>query len=106
MARSMFIARYTSGGVKGVVTASGSARRAAIQKMAEELGGRLGTLDFAFGEDDVFTTVELPDNKAAAACALAVNSTGRTSVRTVVLMTPEEVDAAAAQTVSYTPPGA
>ena len=35
MARYMFIARYTSGGVKGVVTAGGSARRAAIQKMAE-----------------------------------------------------------------------
>jgi|BarGraNGADG00212_1021973.scaffolds.fasta_scaffold108563_2 hypothetical protein len=34
MARYMFIARYTSGGVKGVVTAGGSARRAAIQKMA------------------------------------------------------------------------
>jgi hypothetical protein len=27
-------------------------------------------------------------------------------VRTVVLVTPEEIDAAAAQTVSYTPPGA
>src|SRR5680860_142813 len=54
MARYMFIARYASGGVKGVVTAGGSARRAAIQKMAEELGGRLETFDFAFGEDDVY----------------------------------------------------
>jgi len=80
MARYMFIARYASGGVKGVVTAGGSARRAAIQKMAEELGGRLETFDFAFGEDDVHTILELPDNKAAAACALAVNSTGHTSV--------------------------
>jgi hypothetical protein len=62
--------------------------------------------DFAFGEDDVFTTVELPDNKTAAAVALAINSTGHTSVRTVVLMTPEEIDAAASQTVNYTPPGA
>jgi uncharacterized protein with GYD domain len=106
MARYMFIARYASGGVKGVVTAGGSARRAAIQKMAEELGGRLETFDFAFGEDDVYTTVELPDNKTAAAVALAINSTGHTSVRTVVLMTPEEVDAAATQTVNYTPPGA
>lgn len=106
MARYMFIARYGSGGVKGVVTAGGSARRAAIQKMIEGLGGRLETFDFAFGEDDVYTIVELPDNKTAAAVALAVNSTGNISVRTVVLMTPEEVDAAAAQTVNYTPPGA
>jgi len=106
MARSMFIARYTSGGVKGVVTAGGSARRAAIQEMAKQLGGRLETFDFAFGEDDVYTTVELPDNKTAAAVALAINSTGHTSVRTVVLLTPEEVDAAATQSVHYTPPGA
>ena len=106
MARSMFIARYTSGGVKGVVTAGGSARRAAIQEMAKQLGGRLETFDFAFGEDDVYTTVELPDNKTAAAVALAINSTGHTSVRTVVLLTPEEVDAATTQSVHYTPPGA
>jgi len=105
MARYMFIARYASGGAKGVVTAGGSARRAAIQKMAEELGGRLETFDFAFGQDDVYATVELPDNKTAAAVALAINSTGHTSVRTVVLITPEEVDAAATQSVHYTPPG-
>ena len=38
--------------------------------------------------------------------ALAINSTGHTSVRTVALLTPEEIDAAAKQTVHYTPPGA
>lgn len=63
------------------------------------------TFDFAFGDDDVFTICELPDNKAAAALALTVNSTGLTRVRTVVLISPEEVDAASKQDVSYTPPG-
>jgi uncharacterized protein with GYD domain len=63
------------------------------------------TFDFAFGEDDVFTLCELPDNKAAAALALAVNSAGLAHVRTVVLMTPEEIDAATKQDVSYLPPG-
>ena len=106
MARYMFIARYASTGAKGLVTGGGSARRSAIEKMAAGLGGHMETFDFAFGEDDVYIIVELPDNKTAAAVALAVNSTGHTSVRTVVLMTPEEVDAAATQTVNYTPPGA
>jgi uncharacterized protein with GYD domain len=106
MARYMFIARYASTGAKGVAEAGGSSRRSAIEKMAAGLGGRLETFDFAFGEDDVYTTVELPDNKTAAAVALAINSTGHTSVRTVVLITPEDVDAAAAQTVDYIPPGA
>jgi uncharacterized protein with GYD domain len=106
MARYMFIARYASTGVKGVVSAGGSARRSAIERTAAGLGGRMETFDFAFGDDDVYTIVELPDNRAAAAVALAVNSTGHTSVRTVVLMAPEDVDAAATQTVNYTPPGA
>jgi uncharacterized protein with GYD domain len=106
MARYLFIARYASSGAKGVVSAGGSARRSVIQNMAEGLGGRMETFDFAFGEDDVYTIVELPDNKAATAVALAVNSTGTTHVRTVVLITPEEVDAASSQTVNYTPPGA
>ena len=43
MARYMFIARYTSGGVKGVLTAGGSARRAVIQEMAKRLGGQQDT---------------------------------------------------------------
>ncbi|HZM65517.1 MAG TPA: GYD domain-containing protein [Nakamurella sp.] len=106
MTRYLFIARYASDGAKGVATAGGSARRSAIQKMAQGLGGRLETFDFAFGEDDVYTIVELPDNTTAAAVALAINSTGHTSVRTVALLTPEEIDAAAKQTVHYTPPGA
>ena len=49
--------------------------------------------------------LELPDNTKAAAVALAVNSTGTTTVTTVPLLTPEEIDAAAQQTVHYTPPG-
>jgi len=63
------------------------------------------TFDFAFGEDDVFTLCELPDNKAAASVALAVNSTGLAHVRTVVLISPEDVDAAGNQDVSYAAPG-
>jgi hypothetical protein len=38
--------------------------------------------------------------------ALAVNASGAVNLRTVVLLTPEEIDAAARQTVGYTPPGA
>lgn len=106
MSRYMFIARYDSAGVKGVVSKGGTARAAVIEKLAADLGGRMETFDFAFGEDDVYTLVELPDNKAAAAVALAVNATGLAHVRTVVLMSPEDVDAATKQTVNYTPPGA
>jgi uncharacterized protein with GYD domain len=106
MSRYMFIAQYASVGAKGVVAAGGTDRRTTIDKLASELGGRMESFDFAFGEDDVFTTIELPDNKAAAALALAVNASGAVKVRTVVLLTPEEIDAAADHRVKYRPPGA
>ena len=105
MSRFMFIARYDSAGVQGVVAKGGSARVAAIEKAATEVGGRMETFDFAFGDDDVYTILDLPDNKTAAALALKVNSSGLVHVRTVVLMTPEEVDAATRQDVHYVAPG-
>ncbi len=105
MSRFLFIAAYGGEGAKGVLAKGGTARRTAIEKSVSELGGRLETFDFAFGGDDVYTIAELPNNMAAAALALTVNADGRTRVKTVVLLSPEEVDAAAQQTVSYAAPG-
>jgi hypothetical protein len=48
---------------------------------------------------------DLPDNVTAAAIGLAVGATGLTTVRTVVLLTPEEIDAAAEKHPDYRPPG-
>lgn len=70
------------------------------------MGGRLESLYFAFGDHDVYVIADLPDNESAAAVALTVNSAGGAAVRTVVLLTPEEVDAAAKRSVDYRPPGA
>jgi hypothetical protein len=50
-------------------------------------------------------TVDVPDNETAAAVALAVNASDAIAVKTVVLLTPEEVDAAAERSVAYRPPG-
>lgn len=105
MSRYMIIANYASEGAKGLVQTGGTDRRTAIDKLASDLGGHLESFDFAFGEDDAFVTVELPDNKAAAAVALAVNATGLVKVRTVVLLTPEEIDSASQQNINYRPPG-
>jgi uncharacterized protein with GYD domain len=96
---------YTLDGVKGVVAKGGSARRAAGQAAAESVGGTLDSIYFAFGDTDVFAIADLPDNAAAAALALSVSASGGATVRTVVLLTPEEIDAATSQKVQYTPPG-
>ena len=50
--------------------------------------------------------VDLPDNEAAAAIALSVNAAGGVSAKTIVLLTPEQVDEAAKRSVDYRPPGA
>jgi uncharacterized protein with GYD domain len=105
MSRYLFIARYASEGAKGVLTKGGTARRSAIEKSVTDLGGHVETFDFAFGEDDVYTIIDLPDPRAAAAMAMNVNASGTTHVRTIVLLTPEEIDAAANQSVAYTAPG-
>ncbi|HEX4984179.1 MAG TPA: GYD domain-containing protein [Ilumatobacteraceae bacterium] len=96
---------YTLEGAKGVVSNGGSARKAAAQAAAESVGGSLESFYFAFGDTDVFVVADLPDNSAAAALALSVTAAGGATVRTVVLLTPEEIDAATGKKVEYTPPG-
>ncbi len=105
MPKFLFEAMYTPEGVKGVQSAGGSARRDAIADVAESVGGKLESFYFAFGERDAYVICDLPDNESAAAVALTVNASGAAGVKTVVLLTPEEVDAAAQRSVDYRPPG-
>lgn len=105
MAKYLFEARYTPEGAKGVAKEGGTGRRAAIAKMAEGMGGKLESFYFAFGDVDAYVVVEMPDNVSAAAAALAVNQGGAASVKTVVLIAPEDMDKAGKKTVDYRAPG-
>jgi uncharacterized protein with GYD domain len=88
-----------------VLKEGGTGRRAAIENLGQSVGGKLEAFYFAFGETDAYVIVDLPDNASAAAVALTVNASGAASVRTTVLMTPEEVDAATKKSPAYRPPG-
>ena len=105
MPKYLFKASYTSEGVAGVATKGGSSRRDAIKRVFEANGGKLEAFYFAFGDTDVYAFGDLPDAETAAAIALAVNREGKTTVSTVVLLTPEEVDGAAKRSIDYIPPG-
>lgn len=105
MPKYLIEAHYTPERAKGVAKEGGSGRRAAIAKAAESAGGKLESLYFAFGGVDVFAVMELPDNVTAAAVALTVNQGSTVSARTIVLITPEEMDKAAQKAVSYRAPG-
>jgi uncharacterized protein with GYD domain len=105
MPRYLIHASYTAEGAKGVISEGGSGRRDAIAKLAEGLGGKMECLYFAFGDDDVVTIVDFPDNVSAAAVGLTVSASGLVRTRTTVLLTPEELNDAAQKSVSYRGPG-
>jgi uncharacterized protein with GYD domain len=105
MAGYLIVASYSSDGAKGVLKNGGSARADAVKKTIKGLGGKVQSFHFAFGADDAYVIVDLPDNIAAAALGLAISSTGLTSVKTVVLLSPAEIDEAAKRQVTYAPPG-
>jgi len=105
MPRFMIIASYAPEGARGLMAGGGSARKTAVEKAVSGLGGRMETFDFAFGGDDVFTIIDMPDSESAAALALTVAGTGAVNLRTVVLLTPDQLDRAAQLRPEYTPPG-
>jgi uncharacterized protein with GYD domain len=99
-------ATYAPEGAKGLIKDGGSKRKAAIKQMFEAAGGKLHAMYFGFGEHTVVIIAETPDNATAAAVGLVVNASGVLShSQTTVLITPEEMDAAAKKSITYRAPG-
>src|SRR6478609_4737591 len=69
MARFLIIGRYAAEGARGLMAAGGSARKSAVEKAVTGLGGRIETFDFAFGEDDIYTIVDMPNAESITALA-------------------------------------
>jgi uncharacterized protein with GYD domain len=105
MPKYLFEARYTAEGAKGVEKEGGTSRREAVKKHLKQLGGKLEAMYFAFGDVDCYTIVDLPDSVSAAALSFAVNESGAIATKTVVLLTPEEIDAAMKKKVNFRAPG-
>ena len=80
--------------------------KAAIRQALESFGGRLESIYFAFGEDDVVVIFDLPDNIAAARLAIAVGASDLIRTKTTALLTVEEADQAlGAPDIGFRPPG-
>ena len=105
MPKYLVQANYVGEGVKGLLKEGGTSRRAAAEALVKSLGGTMEAFYYAFGETDAYIIAELPDNASMAALALTVSTSGAVTVKTTVLMTPEELDEAAKKTPSYRPPG-
>ncbi len=105
MSKYLVHGNYVGEGIKGLLKEGGSGRRAAIEKLVSSLGGSLESVYYAFGDTDIYLIVDMPDNASMAAMALVAGASGAVTVKTTVLMTPEEVDEAAKKTPDYRPPG-
>lgn len=105
MAKYLFHGSYTVEGIRGVRKEGGTGRKQAVSSLAKSVGGSLESFYFAFGGDDFYVVVDLPDNTRAAAVATAIAASGAVSLTTVVLLSPEDIDAAAKVDVAYRAPG-
>jgi uncharacterized protein with GYD domain len=82
-------------------------RAEAVQQAVEQLGGSVHSTWLAFGEYDVITIFELPDNVQAAAISMAISAGGGVkAIKTTPLMTWEQgVEAMrTAARAAYQPP--
>jgi uncharacterized protein with GYD domain len=105
MPKYLISANYTAKGMEGVRAAGAKSRVDAVSTMLEAIGGKLDSFHFAFGDTDVFAIADVPDDEAAAAVAIAINSSGAVNTRTTKLLTVDQIDEALRRTVDYRPPG-
>ena len=100
---------YTEEGLKGLLKEGGSKRREATEQALKAIGGTLEAYYYAFGDNDFYLIVDLPDNVNATTVVLVANASGAVKNNTTVLITPEEVDQAVDQAAKvageYRPPG-
>jgi uncharacterized protein with GYD domain len=105
MPKYLFYGAYTPEGYRGLMEEGGIKRREAAEKALASVGGSLEAFYFSFGENDFYIIVNLPDNVTTTAVSFVGNITGTFIIKTIVLLTPEEVDEAIEKKVDFRPPG-
>ena len=105
MPKYLWEVSYTTEGSKGVMKEGGTKRRATVEKALKAVGGKVEAFYYAFGKYDAYVLADLPDHISAAAISLAVHAAGAARVRTTVLISPEDIDAATRKSIPYRPPG-
>src|SRR4051794_10791286 len=94
MPKFLIEASYTAEGAKGIAKDGGSRRRDVVSELVKKAGGTLESFYFAFGAADVYIVCDMPDVASAMAISLAVNSSGAVNLKTIPLISMEEVDSA------------
>ena len=106
MPKFMIQGSYSSEGTKGLMHDGGTKRRAIVSALISKYGGTMESFYYGFGDADVYVIFDLPDVTSAVALSLAVNASGAVSLKTIPLISVEEMDKAAQSHVAYIAPGA
>ncbi|WP_328539167.1 GYD domain-containing protein [Streptomyces sp. NBC_00344] len=106
MPKFLIQSTYTPEGTKGLLKEGASGRRAVVERVVADLGGKVEAMYFAFGEDDLVCILDLPDRVSMAAVSLTVKASGALHTRATPLLTIDEIDEAARRQVSFRMPGA
>jgi uncharacterized protein with GYD domain len=101
MPKYLAVASYNSEGIKDLVKAGGTARRRAVEKLLKGIGGRLETFYFAFGENDAYLILDVPEGRTAAAISMAVAGCGAARIKTIALLMPEDIDEAVKKPIHF-----
>jgi uncharacterized protein with GYD domain len=105
MPKYLWQVSYTAQGAQGLQKEGGSARRAVVQRLIEQAGGKLEAFYYALGESDLYIIADVPDVDTVVAVSVAVNAAGGARLSTVPLLSPEQLDGALKRAVDYRPPG-
>ncbi len=105
MSKFLIEASYTAEGLKGLQKDKASGRLEALTNAVQSLNGKVDSMHFALGDDDVIAIVDFADIQAAAALSAAVALTGLVRMRTTSLLTVAEMDQALARNAAYRGPG-
>jgi uncharacterized protein with GYD domain len=105
MSKYLIQASYTAEGLKGLHKDKASGRLEALTKAVQSLNGKVDSMHYALGDDDVIAVVDLADPGTAAALSTAVSATGLVRTRTTALLTVEEMDQALTRSAAYRGPG-
>ncbi|WP_351223217.1 GYD domain-containing protein [Streptomyces sp. NPDC002133] len=106
MPKYLVQASYTAEGTKGLLKEGGTGRRQAVEQAISSCGGTLDWMYFAFGDDDLYCVIDMPDDICMVSTAMTVRATGAVQSRVVPLISVEDIDIAARKSVEFRPPGA
>ena len=94
MAKFFIQATYTPEGVQGLIKDGAKRRVDAVKALMKSAGGKVESIHWGIGADEVFMVVDLPDNTAAAGICAAVSASGYVTLSTTPILTAEELDKA------------